>query len=237
MSLSQAIRFQWKTAEVISVLKGGDHEKPNNYLPISLLTVLSKLCERIALNQLMPYLVENNRLSAHQRGNKKWYSTETSLIHTSDRILTASDQKKTSAVVLLDMSKAFDSVSHDILVNKLQDLGLSPSTIQWFRSYLSDRYQAVRINTAISEPLLMRSGVPQGSILGPLLFTVYATDLPSIPKHCSTDCYVDDTKLLMSFQAKDCEPTMAMMNDDLIKLRNWCFDKRLLLNPDKTYLN
>ena len=84
---------------------------------------------------------------------------------------------------------------------------------------MSDRYQAVRINTAISEPLLMRSGVPQGSILGPLLFTVYANDLPSIPQHCSTDCHVDDTKLLMSFRAQDCEPTMAAMNDDLIKLR------------------
>ena len=90
---------------------------------------LSKLCERIALNQLMPYLVENDRLSAHQSGNKKWHSTETSMIYTSDRILTAIDQKKTSAVVLLDMSKAFENVNHDILLKKLQDIGLSPSTM------------------------------------------------------------------------------------------------------------
>ena len=76
----------------------------------------------------------------------------------------------------------------------------------------------------------MRGGVTQGSILGPLVFTVYANDLPSIPEECSTDCYVDDTNLLMSFQVQDCEPTMA------IKLRNWCFDNRLLLNPDKTKL-
>ena len=233
---SNTFPIEWKTAEVIPVLKEGDHEKPNNYRPISLLPVLSKLCERIALNQLMPYLVENDRLSAHQSGNKKWHSTETSLIYTSDRILTAIDQKKTSAVVLLDMSKAFDSVNHDILLKKLQDIGLSPSAILWFKSYLSNRYQAVRINTALSEPLLMRYGVPQGSILGPLLFTAYTNDLPSIPQHCSTDCYVDDTKLLMSFQVQDCEPTMAAMNDDLIKLRNWCFNNRLLLNPDKTKL-
>ena len=96
-----------------------------------------------------------------QSGNKKWHSTETSLIYTSDRILTAIDQKKTSAVVLLDMSKAFDSVNHDILLKKLQDIGLSPSAILWFKSYLSNRYQAVRINTTLSEPLLMRNGVPQ----------------------------------------------------------------------------
>ena len=114
---------------MIPVLKEGDHEKPNNYRPISLLPVLSKLCERIALNQLMPYLVENDRLSAHQSGNKKWHSTQTSMIYASDRILTAIDQKKTSAVVLLDMSKAFDSVNHDILLKKLQDIGLSPSAM------------------------------------------------------------------------------------------------------------
>ena len=166
-----------------------------------------------------------------------WQSTELEWWRdTSDRILTATDQKKTSAVVLLDMSKAFDSVNHDILLKKLQDIGLSPSAILWFKSYLSNRYQAVLINTALSKPLLMRYGVPQGSILGPLLFTAYTNDLSSIPQHCSTDCYVYDTKLLMSFRVQDCEPTMAAMNDDLIKLRNWCFNNRLLLNPDKTKL-
>ena len=123
---SNTFPIEWKTAEVNPVLKEGDHEKPNNYRPISLLPVLSKLCERIALNQLMPYLVENDRLSVHQSCNKKWHSTETSLIYISDRILTAIDQKKTSVVVLLDMSKAFDSVNHDILVKKLQDIGFSP---------------------------------------------------------------------------------------------------------------
>ena len=87
---------------------------------------------------------------------------------------------------------------------------------------MSNWYQAVRKNAALSEPLLMRCGFPQESILGPLLFTVYANDLPSIPQHRSMDCYVDDTNLLMSFQAQDCEPTMAARNDDLIKLRNCC---------------
>lgn len=94
----------------------------------------------------------------------------------------------------------------------------------------------MRINTVLNEPLLMRYGVPQGSILGPLLFTVYANDLSSIPQHYSTDCYVDDTKHLMSFRVQGCDSIMAAMNDDRIKLRNWCFDDRLLLNPDRTKL-
>ena len=111
---SNIFPLEWKTAEVIPGLKEDDLEEPNQYRPISLLPVLSKLCERF--NQLMPYLVENDRLSVHQSCNKKWHSTETSLIYISDRILTAIDQKKTSVVVLLDMSKAFDSVNHDILV-------------------------------------------------------------------------------------------------------------------------
>ena len=92
-------------------------------------------------------------------------------------------EKMVEILHLLDMSKGFDSINHDILVNKLQDIGLSSSAIQWFRSYLSNRFQGVRINTALSESPLMRCGVPQGSILGPLLFTVYANDLPSIPQH------------------------------------------------------
>ena len=92
-------------AEVSPILKDGDFEEPNNYRPISLLPIMSKICERIALNQLMPYLLSNERLSATQSGNKKFHSTETSLIHTTEAILGGIDKRKVTAVVLLDMSK------------------------------------------------------------------------------------------------------------------------------------
>ena len=115
----------WKMAEVSPILKDGDFEDPNNYRPISLLPIMSKICERIALNQLMPYLLSNERLSATQGGNKKFHSTETSLIHTTEAILGGIDKKKLTAVVLLDMSKAFDSIKHDILLQKLQEVGIS----------------------------------------------------------------------------------------------------------------
>ena len=226
----------WKIAVVTPIPKEGDDEVPNNNRPISLLPVLSKVCERVAHNQFSSYLLSRDHLSCKQSGNKQWHSTETSLIHTTDIILSAIDKKKLTAVVLLDMSKAFDSINHQILLEKLQDVGASPPVIHWFYSYLSSRYQVVRINTTLSDRLPVASGVPQGSILGPLLFNIYVNDLPLVPEHCAPQCYVDDTKLLMSFRLQDQSSVMDKMNKDLLKIRNWCFDNQLLLNPDKTKL-
>ena len=224
----------WKLVVVSPILKDGNHEEPNNNRPISLLPILSKVCERVGLNQITPYLMSNERLSTRQSGNKKSHSTETSLIRTTDAILNAIDEKKTTAVVLLDMSKAFDTINHGILLNKLLDIGSSPSCVAWFTSYLSDRRQVVRINSELSDPLPVVSGVPQGSILGPILFSIYVNDLPLVPWSCLTESYVDDTKLYISFPVHDWAKAVADLNADLLHIRNWCFENRLLLNPDKT---
>ena len=162
--------------------------------------------------------------------------TETSVIQTTDEILNAIDKKKLTAVVLLDLSKAFDSIDHQILLAKLQDIGASRPAIEWFGSYLTSRHQFVQINTTLSTKLPVISGVPQGSILGPLLFNIYVNDLPSVPENCSSQCYVNDTKLLMSFQLHNQHEAIAKLNKDLLSFRNWCFDNQLLLNPDKTKL-
>ena len=186
--------------------------------PTSLLPVLSKVCERVAHNQLTSYLLSRDRLSSKQSGNKQWHSTQTSVIQTTDEILNAIDKKKKlTAVVLLDLSKVFDSIDHQILLAKLQagTLARPRSAIEWFGSYLTSRYQYVRTNTTLSTKLPVRSGVPQGSILGPLLFNIYVNDLPSVPENCSSQCYVDDTKLLMSFQLHDQHAAIAKMNTDL----------------------
>ena len=153
----------WKIAEVKPIPKEGDHEIDNNNRPISLLPILSKVCERVAHNQLMEYLTSKGRLSTKQSGNKEKHSTETSVIQTTDMILSAIDKKHLTAVILLDMSKAFDCIDHNLLLVTLQDVGASPLALQWFRSYLTARYQVVTIGIASSERLHVASGVPQGA--------------------------------------------------------------------------
>ena len=226
----------WKIAEVTPILKDGDRDIPNNYRPISLLPVLSKICERVAHDQLTSFLIANQRLSPKQCGNKKWNSTETSILQTTDAILEATDKKQLTATVLLDMSKAFDSVNHGILLSKLQDIGLSPTAIKWFCSYLQSRYQVVKIHNATSAQLPITCRVPQGSILGPLLFSIYTNDLPNIPHHSSPQCYVDDTKLTLNFNLQNQANAIAKLNEDLCRISNWTFRNQLLINPSKTVL-
>ena len=178
----------------------------------------------------------NKKLSTKQSGNKKFHFTETSQIKITDTIIKATDKKEITAVVLLDLSKAFNSINHETLLNKLRDISLSCSSHSWFRSYLSDRYQMVRINSTLSDPLPIVSGVPQGSILGPLLFSLYVDVLPLIPTSCEPERYVDYSKLYISFPINDASDTMMKINNDLVRIRNWCFQNSLLLNPKKIKL-
>ena len=142
-----------------------------------------------------------------------------------------------TAVTLLDMSKAFDSVKHKTLLLKLQDAGASVSCIRWFHlSHLSDRFQVVRISSAISSSLPVTCGVPQGSILGPLLFNIYVNDLSTVPESCLSQSFVDDTKLYLSFQLKNKPQAVAEINQGLVLFRNWCLNNFLLLNAGKSKL-
>lgn len=225
---------EWKEAEVIPLLKEGDHEMASNNRPLSLLVVASKVCERIALEQFSSYLLRNDHLTCHQSGNKKHYSTETLNLLVTDHILEAMDKKQLTALVLLDLSKAFDSISHAILLRKLSAVGASARAVGWFHSYLSGRSQRVRIGSTVSSPLIITHGVPQGAILSPLLFCIYLNDLPSAPRVSHLESYVDDSKVFMSFPIKDIVTAKKSIEDDLHRVATWCSQNQLLINPDKT---
>ena len=157
-------------------------------------------------------------------------------INVTDNILKAIYEKSASLLVLLDMSKAFDSLNHNLLLEKLRKLGLKASVTSWFSSYLSSRYQRVRYEDSLSELLPLTNGVPQGSILGPVLFSIYINDLISVITHSQPAAYVDDSQLHFKFSVSDSSSAMAAVNQDLRNISKWCAKNSLLINPEKTKL-
>ena len=144
------------------------------------------------------------------------------------------DKKKLTALVLLDLSKAFDSINHHRLLQKLANIGASPTTVKWFKSYLSGRSQSIRINSTLSDPISITHGVPQGAILSPLLFCIYLNDLPSVSQNSSLESYVDDSKVLLSFPLCEIDTAIKNLEQDLHRVAIWCCENYLLINLEKT---
>ena len=221
----------WKKGKVSPLFKSGDRCDLNNYRPITVLPALNKIMEKLVHKQLYNYLNGNKLITSKQFGFRPTLSTGLALTKFTDSILGDMDASRFTGAVFLDLSKAFDTVDHTILLDKLRILGVDEDSLDWFESYLSERSQATSVGESISFPLPVSVGVPQGSILGPLLFVVYVNDLPSLNLQSKVVLYADDTVLYYSSKyAKELEDKL---NADLVVLSRWLYENLLTLNISK----
>ena len=214
-----------------------DPNELKNYRPISNLCFLSKLLEKVVLNQLNFHLSTNNLLNPFQSAYRQSHSTETALLHILNDLLLATDSGKVSLLTLLDLSAAFDTIDHTILLTRLQHtFGISDTALSWFSSYLSDRKQTVLINGIYSQSAHLTCGVPQGSVLGPVLFTLYASPLSTIIESHSLKhhFYADDTQLQDSASPENIQTLLTRTSECYSDVKNWMTNNKLKLNDDKT---
>jgi hypothetical protein len=235
LSISQGrIPCDWKIARVLPLFKGGTKCNMDNYRPISILPTVSKILERAIHTQLCQFLTANNILSSSQCGFRKGYSTEHAVIALTDHIRRGMDQGLITGSVFIDLQKAFDTVDHCLLIEKLQCYGVNGKELDWFVDYLQNRKQVVQFGNAYSEPGIVSFGVPQCSILGPLLFVLFINDLPNGTVRCDILMYADDTVIF--FSAKDTSEIERVLNTELELIHNWLHLNKLFLNLTKTEL-
>ena len=248
---TQTYPMKWKMAKVIPLHKKKNEICPENYRPVSLLSTVSKICEKAIFIQLVKYFEGNNLIHPSHHGFRADHNTTTALIEMVDRWLEAFDRGKVSAVVALDMSAAFDLVDKNIFLRKLQAYNADITIINWINSYLSDRRQQVYIDGVLSNELPVNIGVPQGSILGPLIYVIYTSDLPqSIHRNHTnqTDstssedcldcgflcCYADDSTYTVSSDDPGILTEKIKIAYD--ELSTFMRNNRLVLNSDKTHV-
>ena len=211
-----------------------------SFRPVSNLSFISKLSERVVADQFIQYCMDNGLYEPFQSAYTKHRSTETALLRIHNDILQSMDKQCVSLLVLLDLSAAFDTVDHHVLLTILErKYGVTGTVLDWFRSYLSGRTQCVSIDGVKSDPQSLKYGVPQGSVLGPILFSVYTSSLGDIiRKHgINYHLYADDTQLYLSFKpgrTGDQQEAVSKMEACILDIRSWMKQNKLKLNEDKT---
>jgi hypothetical protein len=228
---TKIVPSSWKIAKVTPLFKKGSLSDPNNYRPISILPSLAKIFERHIHTHFMAYLNNNNLLCKEQSGFRSFHSCQTALTSLVDEWASAIDNNKLVGILLIDFRKAFDLVNHNILIEKLKLYKCSDATVSIFKSYLSDRLQCTMFNGHMSNSANLTVGVPQGSILGPLLFLLYINDLHLISND-SCHMFADDSTFYTS--ASTVDAIESNLVSDLSEISNWCKTNQMSLHLGKT---
>ena len=222
-----------KLARVVPIFKAGDSSVLTNYRPISVLTFFAKVFEKIVYNKLLNFISDNNILYDHQYGFRKGRSTQQAIITLVDKITKSQDKGDIVITLLIDLKKAFDTIDHRILLRKLYSYGIRGSMLKWMESYLTDRSQYVVFDGKVSETRSIECGVPQGSILGPLLFIISVNDICNVSPMLFKILYADDTCVLIS--GNHLNDLIDRLNTELISLNNWFKANKLSLNTKKSF--
>ena len=224
-----------KISKIIPIYKGkGSNLECCNYRPISLLSNIDKIVEKIMYKRLYCFLTKYKIIYNLQFGFRSAHSTTHALLYLTEEVRKALDSNCFSCGIFVDLQKAFDTVDHEILLHKLNHYGVRGIENNWFKSYLSNRKQFVSINGSISKEVYVQHGVPQGSVLGPLLFLLYINDLNKALKYCTTIHFADDTSLLL--KNNSLKQMKKYLNRDLKNLTNWLNANKISLNASKTEL-
>ena len=226
-----------KIAQVLPLLKKPDLDplNPANYRPISNLTTFSKIIERLVLHRIRPHLLSNKNYSCYQSAYRSGHSTETALLHTIDGI-TSAGKNGCTMLVTLDLSAAFDTVDHGILLRRLDDeFAIRDSALSWLESYLSDRKQFIKLGESSTNLFSLDVGVPQGSVLGPILFTTYTSPIGDLISNFgySYHLYADDTSIHVPISFTNTMADLQKADECIQKIQQWHLLNQLQLNPSK----
>ena len=225
---------RWKIAKITPIPKVKNPTRLKDYRPISLLSTLSKIIEKLVSTQMREYFLGKKLLNPFQSAYKENHGCPTALLHISDYIYDAMDSGEIVFMVLLDYSKAFDLANHDLIIAKLKMLGFEQSALCWLKSYLKGRCQKVVIDKDESSLAKLENGVPQGSILGPLLFTILINDISLFIKNCQYHQYADDTQLYVKTRVENAVDTIININEDLERIANFSKNTFLKINEEKS---
>jgi len=221
-----------KVSKITAIFKSDDDTDPTNYRPISLLSVFNRIFEKVIYNWVIQFIEKENLLYHGQYGFRSNLSTEHAIQDILNSIQLNMDHKLFTCAIFIDLMKAFDTVNHRILLDKLYTYGIRGIAHDWFESYLTNRKQSTKIGNHISNSMICDIGVPQGSVLGPLLFLLYMNDLYNVSKKLKVTLFADDTNLL--FSHKNLKNLESNVNMELLKIYDWLTVNKLTLNAKKS---